>query len=157
MIPEEVQLLPFQVRDIPLLGSWLKKPYIQKVFGDPEEWLSEIEENLESADWIDYFIICSDRPIGFCQYYDTQKAPPGEWSAEPPRTAGIDYLIGEEDYLGKGFGRQSVRLLIGLVQKDPDFDYIIADPDPGNHISVNLLKTLGFIWNENGLMHKKIK
>lgn len=156
MFPDEVQLKPFREKHFSLLRSWLEKSYIRKIFGEPEEWLSEIEENLESADWVYYFIIFADRPIGFCQYYDTEKAPPGEWSKEPLRSAGIDYLIGEETYLGKGYGTKSVQLLIELIIKDPDFDFVIADPDPKNLTSVYILKKMGFNWNENGLMHKKL-
>jgi GNAT superfamily N-acetyltransferase len=65
-----------------------------------------------------------DYPIGFLQYYETDKAPQGEWSDEPIGTVGIDYLIGEEEFLGKGYGSKIVCLLVDFIKSKNEYDYI---------------------------------
>jgi len=61
--------------------------------------MKEISENM-NADWVKYFKAECETPIGFLQYYETEKIPKGEWSDKPIVTVGIDYLIGDKEYLG---------------------------------------------------------
>ncbi|MFN0206721.1 MAG: hypothetical protein ACKVS6_10475 [Planctomycetota bacterium] len=40
--------------DLSLLRAWLHEPHVLQWFGDPAEWLEEIETNL-AADCVSYF------------------------------------------------------------------------------------------------------
>ncbi|MCK9437610.1 MAG: GNAT family N-acetyltransferase, partial [Synergistaceae bacterium] len=115
-----------------------------------EDWIKEISNNI-SADWVTYFIVECDNPIGFLQYYETDKAPQGDWSNEPIGTVGIDYLIGDIEYLGKGLGSKIVRLLVDFIKSKNEYDYIVADPIVENVSSIEVLKNNGFRQNTNGL------
>lgn len=58
-------------------------------------------------------------PIGFCKYYDCYDARGLEyWFTvnTPGDTFSIDYLIGDEAYLGKGYGKAIVALLSNAIQ-----------------------------------------
>lgn len=57
---------------------------------------------------------------------------------------GIDYLIGEEAYLGKGFGKEIVTLLVRKVFSFPDSRRITADIDKENKASEKTLLSCGF-------------
>jgi RimJ/RimL family protein N-acetyltransferase len=95
-------------------------------------------------------------PIGFFQYYDTDKAPLGEWSNEPTGTAGIDFLIGEEIFLNKGYGVKLLKIIIEEIKLKGFHKYIIADPDQRNAASVKVLEKCGFKLTTNGLFKLKI-
>jgi RimJ/RimL family protein N-acetyltransferase/N-acetylglutamate synthase-like GNAT family acetyltransferase len=140
----------FTFNDIDIMRMWLEQDYIQNFWGDPQDWINEITENL-NADWVKYFIVECDNPIGFLQYYETDKAPQGDWSDEPIGTVGIDYLIGDKEYLGKGYGSEILRLLVDHIKSKNEYDYIVADPIAENISSVKVLEINGFKQNYNGL------
>lgn len=140
----------FKIEDLDRLRMWLEQDFIRKFWGDPQDWIFEITENIKS-DWVKYFIVESNHPIGFLQYYETDKAPLGEWSNEPIGSVGIDYLIGESKYLGKGLGSEMIRLLVNIIKSTHKYDYIVADPVSENIVSAKVLESNGFTQNANGL------
>lgn len=142
--------------DLPLLGNWLSKEYIREYFGEPDNWLQEITLNLDDSTWIHYYIVEEIIPMGFFQYYDTDKAPEGVWSNEPIRTAGIDFLIGEESFLNKGYGVKILKIIIEEIKLKGFYEFIIADPDQRNAASVKVLQKCGFKLAMNGLYKLKI-
>lgn len=145
-------LRPFTPEDMHIFKEWLNKAYIKDFFGEPEDWISEVMEHLASLDWIYYFIVEYDgNPIGFTQYYETDKAPEGDWSQEPAGTVGIDYLIGEESYLAKGFGNTIVAAVVKTIKNQNKYSHIIADPNAYNLASIKVLEKNGFKLISNGL------
>jgi len=145
-----MKIREFKLEDLNTLRVWLEQDYIQKFWGDPQDWINEISENI-SADWVKYFIVECDSPIGFLQYYETDIAPQGGWADEPIGTVGIDYLIGNKEYLGKGYGSKIVRLLVDFIKSKSEYDYIVADPIIENLSSIKVLENNGFRQNSNGL------
>lgn len=145
-----MKIREFTLEDLNIMGAWLAQDYIQKFWGDPQDWIKEISENI-NADWVKYLIVECDVPIGFLQYYETDKAPKGEWSDEPIGTVGIDYFIGDIEYLGKGYGSKIVRLLVDFIKSKNEYDYIVADPIAENISSIKVLENNGFKQNTNGL------
>lgn len=141
-----MSLRPFYEKDFIIMETWLNKDHVKQFYGDSKEWMDEISENLNIQDnWACYFIVEFDRkPIGFAQYYDTHKAPEGNWSAAPLETAGIDYMIGEEEFLGKGLGTKVVRAIVDQVCLLNQYSHIIADPISENVASIAVLTKNGF-------------
>jgi RimJ/RimL family protein N-acetyltransferase len=150
-----IKIRKFRLEDIDLLKIWLEQDYIRKFWGEPQHWISEITKNID-ADWVKYFIVECNHPIGFLQYYEADKAPVGEWSNEPKGTVGIDYLIGDKKYLGKGLGTGIVRLFIEYIQSLNKYDFIIADPVKENIASIKVLIKNGFELQDNGLYKREI-
>ena len=138
------------VEDLELISTWLEQSYIREYWGEPSDWLTEITENI-SADWVQYFIVETAKPIGFLQYYETDKAPSGEWSDEPAGTVGIDYLIGDPEYLGKGYGTQLISLFVEFIKSANRYKYIVADPVSASKSSVKVLDNNGFRQKTNRL------
>ena len=56
----------------------------------------------------------------------------------------IGYLIGEEEYLGKGIGKIIVKKLIGEIAEIGGKE-ILADPDEANVLSIRTLLSNGFV------------
>lgn len=149
-----MKIRKFIPEDFNILRIWLKQDYIRKYWGAPQEWINEISENID-ADWVKYFIVECYKPIGFLQYYETDKAPEGNWSKEPPGTVGIDYLIGDKEYLGKGYGSRMIKLFVEYIRSLNKYDFIIADPVKENVASIKVLLNNGFELQDNGFYKRK--
>lgn len=148
----KLTLRPLEDGDLALLTLWLNKEYILQWYHDPEEWLEEIRNRQSTYSWIHHFIVIdSGMPIGFCQYYDCYDANEMEdWYDidEANRTFSIDYLIGEEAYLGKGCGKEIVRLLTDLLITQKKAWQIIVQPETDNHASNHVLMVNGYLYDE---------
>jgi len=136
--------------DLPLVRRWLYLPHVAPWFDNPLDWLGEMEQRKEKFSWLRHFIAeVDDLPIGVCQYYAYQNS--GEtWHGCVPveGTYSIDYLIGETDYLGRGFGRQIVRQLIQRIWEQKDATRIIVQPEAKNEPSCRTLRSCGFRFDE---------
>ncbi|MDR1054899.1 MAG: acetyltransferase [Prevotellaceae bacterium] len=136
--------------DIKQLEVWLNKEYILKWYHDASEWLNEIKERNDSFSFLHHFIVLKGNvSIGFCQYYDcfdTQE----EWYSISwlNKVFSIDYLIGEEEYLGKGYGKQIVELLIHEIYKLSPKTEIVVQPDNDNVASCKALLANGFVYDK---------
>ena len=86
------------------------------------------------------------KPIGFCQYYackDSEELWEGYTALGGSYS--IDYMIGETDCLGKGFGKMIVAQLTDRIALHPDAKRIVVQPEPENKASCGLLLSCGFV------------
>ncbi len=149
---EQLALRPFQDSDMALMERWLYAPHVAKWYKYPEHWLSELRNRHGRFAFLTQFIAEKDGvPIGFCQYYDTFFAKEHEiWNDEwsiPERQGevfGIDLLIGEPEYLGKGFGREMGMRLLEAMQK-AGVKRVVAEPEPDNAAPNRALISGGFV------------
>lgn len=139
-------------KDMKTIEVWLKKEHILKWFHDTEDWLDEIKGRNDNYSWINHFIVMyNDKVIGFCQYYDCYNAKELEdWYAvkEKRHIFSIDYLIGEESYLGKGFGKEIIKMLTRLIEVEEKASKIVVQPDRDNYASNGVLVANGYIYDE---------
>ena len=84
--------------------------------------------------WLTHLIVLwQGCPIGLCQYYKCEDSEDEDFGDLPiSGTYGIDYLIGEEAYIGKGLGKEMVTLLVRKVFSFPGAQRITADIDKEN-------------------------
>lgn len=162
MIMDRIVLRKVRDEDIPLLTTWLNKEYILKWYHDSEEWLVEINQRNGAYSWIHHFIVTVESvPIGFCQYYDCYDANNLEdWYSvsRPNDTYSIDYLIGNEAYLGKGYGKAIVNLLTDIIKDIEQGKQIIVQPEKENIPSKRVLLSNGYIFDkEKHYFYKHLK
>jgi len=146
----------FKDDDLQLLDKWLHKEYIKKWFEVPgictiEDWLHEVENRNGEFRWLSYFIALSDGfPVGFCSYYKCADAKE-HWCGETSLAGAysIDYLIGEEEYLGKGIGNKIIKELIKMIFSHEDAKKIMVQPDKNNKASCGVLLSSGFILDKD--------
>ena len=140
-----------QDADMGLLAEWFKKDYILKWYHDAADWLHEIRERNNKFAWIHHFVVMEGQtPIGFCQYYDCYDANDMEdWYSVTQRgnTYSMDYLIGNEAYLGKGYGKSIVKLLTDTIQHKEQARQIIVQPEQDNHSSNHVLVANGYTYD----------
>lgn len=159
---DRIVLRKVRDEDIPLLTTWLNKEYILKWYHDSEEWLVEINQRNGAYSWIHHFIVTVESvPIGFCQYYDCYDANNLEdWYSvsRPNDTYSIDYLIGNEAYLGKGYGKAIVNLLTDIIKDIEQGKQIIVQPEKENIPSKRVLLSNGYIFDkEKHYFYKHLK
>ncbi len=152
----DVDIIPMEQKDIPMVLEWMEQEDILRFFGDPLEWLEEMNANIDDSDWIWYYIAQTNEPIGFCQFYDTAKAPKGIWSHEKEPTAGIDFFIAYANMRGVGNGKELIKELLEKIKAKNKFKYAIADVDEGNLSSQKFLESLGFEKHKAGLWRIKL-
>ena len=170
--PDDIVLKPLREEDIPLFDKWLHKEYIYKWLCPDgeiqrEAWLDEVNNRDGKYDFMSHFIVyCNDREIGYCLYADCFFLKDleeeghdfedlyGEVS-EKNHTYEIGYLIGEEDYLGKGIGKIIIRKLEEKIIELGGRE-ISADPDEENTLSVKVLLSNGFKKKKDGDYRKTI-
>lgn len=156
----KLTLRPVTDSDINLLCEWLHKDYILKWYDDAEEWLNEIEHRNGNFSFLSHYIVLDDKniPFGFCQFYDCFDAKE-EWNSalSPNKMYSIDYLIGEEEYLGRGYGKETVRVLIDKILEVKNPEVIVVQPEQENTASCKALLANGFIYDiEKGYYELKI-
>lgn len=134
--------------DITLVERWLAKDHVRPWFTEPEEWLREVRERNGEFSFVSHFIASVDgRPFAFCQYYPCAAAGDREDDYamyEQDGLYSVDYMIGEESFLGKGFGKAIVRELLERVFARADARMAVAKPDANNASSRGTLESCGF-------------
>ncbi|MEA5137206.1 MAG: GNAT family N-acetyltransferase [Candidatus Fimivivens sp.] len=160
MEKNKISLRPFQDTDVAMFTSWLHKDYILKWYQDPEDWLTEINGRHDEYAWIHHFIVMDNKiSIGFCQYYDCYNAKDLEnWYTVNRRgdMCSIDYLIGNEEYLGKGYGKEIVRVLTGHIKDTETTREIVVQPDQENNASKGVLLANGYVFDKQKKYYSKL-
>lgn len=153
---DKITIKPLRDKDVGIFSKWLAKEYIYKWFcPDGEEhkmaWLDEVNNRNTQYHYMKHFIVYyNDRAIGFCLYLDCyfekEYIPEhyGKTVDEKETVFEIGYLIGEEEYLGKGIGNIIVKKLIGEIAEIGGKE-ILADPDEANVLSIRTLLSNGFV------------
>ncbi len=143
--------------DIPLMETWLNKEHVKRWYEIPhmgvtiDDWMSEILERNGRFNWLHHLIaLWEGCQVGFCQYYQCADSEEEFGTMPLAGTYGIDYLIGEEDYLGKGLGKGMVALLLDKIFSFPDAQRVTADIDRENKASEHTLLSCGFVLLDAG-------
>jgi len=137
------KLRPTTINDLDLLRYWDTKPHVKEANpNDDWEWETELNR---SPDWREWLIAEADnRPIGFIQIIDPVREDSHYWGNVPDGLRAIDIWIGEEDYLGKGYGTKMMELAIDRCFADPAVTAVLVDPLAANTRSHRFYERLGF-------------
>jgi RimJ/RimL family protein N-acetyltransferase len=154
---ENIVLEPFLDKDIEIMEKWFQKEYLIKWYGDISEWIFELKNRNGKYNFIKHFMVKNkDNKIGFCQYYDCYNAQEEWYKIDlQNNTYSIDYLIGEEEYLNKGIGKEIIKQLIEKIKMENGKE-IIVQPELENEKSCKALMGNGFLYNEEKKYFYKI-
>lgn len=142
-------LRPLENEDIALFEQWLAAPHVAKWYHDPADWIDEVKKRHGEFSFLHHFIVeAGERPIGFCQYYEYRHSGEG-WhgDTEIDGTYSIDYLIGNTEYLGNGFGKEIIQQLVERIRLEKNAKRVIVQPEPENAASCNTLLSCGFFFD----------
>jgi aminoglycoside 6'-N-acetyltransferase len=150
---DEFRFVPLRSSDLPSLAVWLARPHVARWWREPCDLVS-VEQNYgqlaEGLDPTEGFIAhFNGRPIGYVQRYLIDEHP--DW-CETIHAAlghaggiGIDYLIGEPDFVGRGVGRQMIcRFVDASWKRYPSAGRIAVALQQDNIGSWKTLEASGF-------------
>lgn len=150
---------PLTREDFPMLSAWLAAPHVHEWWEedpDPAAVEAKFGPEVDGTDpRTEYFVVQLDgAPIGMVQRYRIADYP--EWVASLAPTgaptvaaAGMDYLIGELDLVGRGIGTAMLAEFARLtLERYPEVSAMVVDVDPKNPRSWRVLEKIGFtrVW-----------
>jgi RimJ/RimL family protein N-acetyltransferase len=147
MDEQKIILRKFMDEDIELFSYWLHKEYISKWYEHPNDWLDEVQNREDKYQFIHHLIVMHENnPIGFCQYYDCFYAKEDWYNVSAANEMfSIDYLIGNEEYLQKGYGKQIIEVLTDEIRKkQKETKQIVVKPEKENIPSNKALLAAGY-------------
>jgi len=138
-------LRSFERADLPMIAEWLSTPHSQAWWGDRDEQLALITEDLDQPLMDQQLALLAVRPFGYLQSYPVHAWPDGapHLTEFPLGTVAVDCFIGPVDLLGQGHGAAMLRLYATqlLANGAPD---VVIDPDPDNERAVRAYRRAGF-------------
>lgn len=143
--------------DLPLLLQWFGEPHVRQWWRDEPADLAAVEAKygpcIDGPDPTEQFVIvAADRPIGMIQRYLIADEP--DWAAvleaivEVGDAAGIDYLIGAPDAVGRGLGTAAIAAFVPAVFQWRPVRSIVVTVQQANRASWRVLERAGFsrVW-----------
>lgn len=145
-----IDFQPITDQGLNLLVKWLAKPHVQKWWREPATLESVREKyggRIRGSDTTSVYIIYSDRiPIGMIQSYYIDDYPEHDKSIKLSNAVGVDLFIGEEGFIGKGYGPAILSKFISTVIHDnyEKAKYIVTNPEVTNKASIRSFEKAGF-------------
>ncbi len=141
---ENLTFRPLEASDYPLFARWLGRPHVAKWWHEPAT-VEHVAEKYSAADRkTPVFVVeVAGKPVGVIQMYKWADYPD---DAFEPSMIGIDYLIGEEGYVGRGVGSAMIRQFVEQVVRPryPDATGVATSAEVANGASVGALRKAGF-------------
>ncbi len=144
-----VSFRPLVRADFEMLAGWLAAPhvgqwwqsaasmdYVEKHYGPGVDGIEPSER---------FIIQAGGQPVGLTQRYLLGAYP--EWASTLGLSegAGIDYLIGEAEFVGRGIGSLAIRAFtVTVFARCPGASAIVAAPQQANVGSWKALERAGF-------------
>ncbi len=148
---KKISFIPLSISHLSLIYKWFNKPHVQEFYSLRNWTLNEVEKKLlpyinQEKPVYPYVVYLDQEPIAYIQYYRVMDYPwPKQEISEEimMQSAGFDFFIGEEEYIGKGIGRMIVEVFLNELIW-PNFSYCMVDPDIRNERSLNFFEKCGF-------------
>lgn len=136
--------------DFMQIFNWLAQPHVTPWWpeSDWENFLEKYRAKIHS-DYVHAYIISIDKyPVGMIQYYWFTKAPQGDESYgrfHDPQMVGLDIVIGDPNYVGKGYGSKALRAFIDqILKREPSIKKVFINPDSANKAAIRAYEKAGF-------------
>lgn len=126
-----------------MLRRWDEAPHV--VASDPNDdwdWENELTKN---PPWREQLIAEVDGvAIGFVQIIDPAEEDSHYWGEIQRNLRAIDIWIGEENFLGKGYGTYIMKLALDRCFANPAVEAVLIDPLANNTRAHRFYERLGF-------------
>lgn len=144
-------LRPATIKDAPILRAWDEKEYLKAISGDEEfndwDWENELQR---TPPWRLQFMAVpveseENSPIGFVQIIDPLLEDTHYWGEDcEANLRAIDIWIGEEDYLGRGYGTAMMTEALFRCFGDEGVVGVLVDPMSHNERAHGFYQKFGF-------------
>jgi len=142
--------------DLELIYRWLNQPYVHEWYDkDKENTIEEITERygpkIKGEKPTDcYLCLYEDKPVGYLQTYRVNDWPEfGDYLNYDDSVASVDLFIGDQEFVGTGFGSLMLKLFLQkVVFIQPNIFMCIIGPEPGNKRAICAYEKVGFKHNQ---------
>lgn len=130
-----------------LVHYWLKEPHVAKWFYGQglQNTFNHLDDFLNGSSKAKYWLgYDQNRPFAFLITSSVEK-PEDEltkWCSKEGEAITLDLLIGEADYLGKGFSQIVIQEF--LLSQFPNVAEVLIDPEATNAHAIHIYKKVGF-------------
>lgn len=136
-----------QKTDRALVHSWLKQPHVAEWFYGQglQNTFKHLDEFLEGATFAQYWLgFDQGRPFTFLitSFVDKPTDALTKWCLQSGQTITLDMLIGDVNYLGKGYAVQVIQEF--LLSQFPGVDEVLIDPEATNLKAIHVYQKAGF-------------
>lgn len=138
--------------DIDLLHNWLNNKHVHQWYDkDKTNTIEEVKKRylpkILGEKSTDCFLACIDnKPFGYVQAYRVTDWPEfGDYIGYDHQSASVDLFIGDEEYLGKGYGQSMLhQFLKNVVFTDETINTCVIGPEPDNQRAIAVYQKVGF-------------
>lgn len=141
-----LSLRPMAYADLADLVSWLAQPHVAPWYSGPstvDEAAAKYGPRIDGTEPVLVHILDVDGvAAGFFQCHVTSASATGL-----PDEVGIDHLIGDPQWVGRGLGPQAIWAYLRevVLPRFPTATHVVADPVAGNVRSIRALEKAGFV------------
>ncbi|MEM7495820.1 MAG: GNAT family N-acetyltransferase [Myxococcota bacterium] len=156
---ERIHFAPLQREHFSLLQGWLNAPHANAAYGEGRRWTDrDVTDKYsplvgECTPGVAAFVVQSrDQCIGYIQRYVLARHQPTATQEQLRRlyqhidqatSVGLDLLIGEQAWVGKGFGSAILRQFLGR-HVWPRWKTAVVDPDRSHAHAIRAYTKAGF-------------
>jgi len=145
--PLTLSFKPVSQKERSLVHAWLKQPYIAQWFYGQglDNTIKHMDEFLHGSSHGKYWIAYDKKtPFAFfiTSFVDKPDDELTRWCSEEGDTITLDMLIGDSNYLGKGFAYLLIQEF--LISQFPQVTEVLIDPEATNLHAIHVYKKVGF-------------
>lgn len=132
----------------PLIHTWWNKPYVREFWDNSTSMWQNVENYLDKGvkDLFDYWIgFYNDVPFALVMTSVMDKNAPAIYQphcTENGITRSIDFMIGEEAYIGKGLAHLTLQVF--MESCPPTVTNFLIDPASSNQRAAHVYQKAGF-------------
>ncbi len=142
-VPCPYSFRPAGADDLPMLAGWLATPALREWWGDPQEELALMTEDLPNTLMEQQIVSHNDEPFGYVQSYPCTIWRSPQFAGFNRHARAVDTFIGVPDMIGQGHGSGMLRHYAETLIENGAPDVLI-DPDPSNERAVRAYRRAGF-------------
>lgn len=134
-------LLPVHLSQV---HDWLQKAHVLSFRDDGDRTLSQVINHYGPEEGLSrYLVLINEQPAGYLQTYEINaNSDFCDFILLNKKNIGIDFFIGNEAFLNKGF---ALRILATFIANYcEDVDRIIVDPQAENTKAIHIYEKSGF-------------
>jgi len=156
-----IEFRPLTADDLTLMRAWLERPHVRLWWREPIDEAMAKRLVRDATD--EYVIVVDGRPVGMIQTYLVAAYPEwGEIVGSEPGLAGVDIVIGEEEFIGRGLGPLVLAEFADeVVFSNAATTAVVATVEEGNRRSWRAFEKAGFRHmrdvEEEGLPHRLMR
>jgi aminoglycoside 6'-N-acetyltransferase len=142
--PPPVVLVDATADDLGYVARWLCSLHVAMWWGDAEDLYPDLEASIATEGHA--IIEVSGRKVGLVIWgHPSREELDDAGLADIPIEAiDVDLMIGEPDVLGKGIGREALRLAVERALSDPAVPCVIGATSENNTVAIAAAQNVGF-------------